>query len=305
MSAAPTSDASPGTWPDLRLAGVATGTWLAAISALYLTAIEGIVLAGVAALLAAIVGIGLPRRVGSLPGRRRSGSRRYVATPERRGSLARTLSTCWSGRPRVDLSALRWAFVAAMIGATCGAAATAAHVVIRERQPVAGLARAKATVMVTATVTSDPRPVGSIHIGPPTYAFDLDVTSVQTSTLRATVDVPVFVLASGTGWLGLLPGQHIIAHGRLEPSEPGELTAATMSASEPPQLIGRPPWAQRAAGSLRAGLQLACSALPGQVRGLLPGLIDGDTSRLDPAVQTAFQTTGMTHLVAVSGLGVG
>ena len=35
-----------------------------------------------------------------------------------------------------------------------------------------------------------------------------------------------------------------------------------------------------------------------------PGLIDGDTTHLDPAVATAFRTTGMTHLLAVSGSNV-
>jgi competence protein ComEC len=247
-------------WPDLRLAGVASGAWLATIWALYLSAGEGVLLAA--------------------------------------GATALAVLAAWI-RFR-----FRWVFVAAMIGAACGAAATAGHVVIREREPIAGLARDGAIVTITATVRTDPHPVGTIHIGPPTYAVDLQVSRVRAATVAATVDAPIFVLASGPGWAGLLPGQRIEARGRFKPAQPGELSAATMSASKAPTLIGRPPWAQRAAGALRDGLQRACAGLPTPVRGLLPGLIDGDTSRLDPAVTAAFRTTGMTHLVAVSGSNV-
>jgi competence protein ComEC len=44
--------------------------------------------------------------------------------------------------------------------------------------------------------------------------------------------------------------------------------------------------------------------LPDQERGLLPGLVDGDTTALDPQLKADFQRTGMTHLVAVSGSNV-
>ena len=63
----------------------------------------------------------------------------------------------------------------------------------------------------------------------------------------------------------------------------------------------RPSWAQRAAGHLRAGLQRACATLPPRSRRPAPGLVLGDTSRLDPAVEDDFKTTGLTHLTAVSG----
>jgi competence protein ComEC len=41
--------------------------------------------------------------------------------------------------------------------------------------------------------------------------------------------------------------------------------------------------------------------LPDQERGLLPGLVDGDTSGLDPVLAERFRLAGLTHLVAVSG----
>ena len=36
-------------------------------------------------------------------------------------------------------------------------------------------------------------------------------------------------------------------------------------------------------------------------RGLLPGLVDGDTSELDPVLAERFRVAGLTHLTAVSG----
>src|SRR5439155_27462 len=64
---------------------------------------------------------------------------------------------------------------------------------------------------------------------------------------------------------------------------------------------GAAPWSRRAAGALRSGLRRACEGLPPGPGGLLPGLVDGDTSRLDPGVAEDFRATGMTHLTAVSG----
>ena len=119
-----------------------------------------------------------------------------------------------------------------------------------------------------------------------------------------TLSVRALVLASNPGWKGLLPGQRVTASGRLAEPRGGDLRAAVVSVREAPVLVGRPPWAQRAAGALRSGLQRACEPLPDRAGGLLPGLVVGDTSRLDPALEEDFRATGMTHLNAVSGANV-
>ena len=46
------------------------------------------------------------------------------------------------------------------------------------------------------------------------------------------------------------------------------------------------------------------AGLPPAERGLLPGLVDGDTSALPEATAQDFRTAGLTHLVAVSGSNV-
>src|SRR5262249_57254834 len=48
----------------------------------------------------------------------------------------------------------------------------------------------------------------------------------------------------------------------------------------------------------------AAGVLPGPCRGLLPGLVVGDTSRLDDGVRDDFRAAGMSHLTAVSGSNV-
>jgi competence protein ComEC len=122
-------------------------------------------------------------------------------------------------------------------------------------------------------------------------------------TDRRAVDlrVRVLVFATDPGWRSLLPGAPVTAAGRLAPARGGDLTAAVLRVTGPPTPRGGPPWTQRAAGSLRAGLQTASAPLPDEPGGLLPGLVVGDTSRLDPALAEDFRATGMTHLVAVSG----
>jgi competence protein ComEC len=55
------------------------------------------------------------------------------------------------------------------------------------------------------------------------------------------------------------------------------------------------------AGAIRLRLRAAASHLPGDQRGVLPGLVDGDTSLLQPDLADAFEKAGLTHLMAVSG----
>ncbi|MFC7480741.1 ComEC/Rec2 family competence protein [Luedemannella flava] len=118
------------------------------------------------------------------------------------------------------------------------------------------------------------------------------------------LDARVVVLATDVGWASLLPGQRVRTVARLAEPRPGDLTAAVLRVRGAPEHLGEPPWAQRAAGRLRAGLQDAAQPLPDEPGGLLPGLVIGDTSRLDQALAEDFRATGLTHLVAVSGANV-
>ncbi|MGC4808578.1 ComEC/Rec2 family competence protein [Micromonospora sp. DT233] len=258
--------------PDLRLAGLAVAAWLAALAGLRLGPRPAVLLAvGAAALAACTVG----HLLGVL------------------------------GRPVAPVRRYGWIAVAVLIGVVCGAAATAARLVVRDAPAVRSLVDDRATVDAELVVTDDPRPVRGVVGRPATLLVRADlVTLTGQDGARVVAPVRVLVLATDPGWRGLLPGQRLTAPGRLGSSRGGDLTAAVLTVRGPPTRHGPPPWSQRAAGVLRAGLQRVCEPLPDEQGGLLPGLVVGDTSRLPAAVEEDFRATGMTHLNAVSGSNV-
>ncbi len=253
--------------PDLRLAGFAVAAWLSALAALHLPATAGFAV-GAGTLTAAVV-----------------------------------VSRLRFGEQLAVREAARWIAVAVLLGAACGSTATAARVSVKDSGPLTALIRADLPVRVDLVVRDDPRTVRGLAALPPTYVVAVDLTGARSDdpprTLR--LNARALVLGRSPQWQGLLPGQHASAEGRLLAPRGGDLSAAVVSVRDAPVLVGRPPWPQRAAGVLRAGLRRACAPLPAATRGLLPGLVVGDLSNLDPALQNDFRTTGMTHLVAVSG----
>ena len=204
--------------------------------------------------------------------------------------------------PRVAAVAL--AGVGVLLGVVCGLLSTAARTAGRDAEPLATLARTHAAVTADMTVTDDPRPLAGGGPGPATYLIAARLTRLESPGGAVTLDARLLVFASDPQWHGLLPSQRVTATGTLDASRGGDLTAAVLSASGPPTTVDSPSWIQRAAGRLRAGLQRACLPLPPAPGGLLPGLVIGDTSRLDPGLSEQFRTTGLTHLVAVSGANV-
>ncbi|WP_344317252.1 ComEC/Rec2 family competence protein [Acrocarpospora pleiomorpha] len=115
------------------------------------------------------------------------------------------------------------------------------------------------------------------------------------------VDSPVVVFGVGEEWLGLLPSQRVRVVGRLAVAELGGLKAGVLVVRGVPVVVGGPSAVQDVAGVLRNGLRVACEVLPPGARGLLPGLVVGDVSRLDAQVKEDFADAGLSHLNAVSG----
>ncbi|WP_318203596.1 ComEC/Rec2 family competence protein [Streptomyces sp. SCL15-4] len=107
-----------------------------------------------------------------------------------------------------------------------------------------------------------------------------------------------------SAWLGLLPSTRLRVGGRLAPAlTGGDRTAAVLRVrGRPvPRVVAGPSGPQRLAGRLRAGLREATEDLPGDARALLPGLVVGDTSRITPELDHAFEQTDLAHTLAVSG----
>ncbi|MDH2425113.1 ComEC/Rec2 family competence protein [Sphaerisporangium sp. TRM90804] len=158
-------------------------------------------------------------------------------------------------------------------------------------------------VTVEMVLTGDPRVLPG-HRGTVRYervVVEADVERVETSSARFTTVAPVVVFAQGSEWARLLPSQRLRVRGRLAPAEPGDLTAAVLMVRGPPQVLTGPSSVQAVAGVLRAGLREAADVLPPAERGLLPGLVVGDVSRMDEQVKEDFRVAGLSHLTAVSG----
>ena len=195
----------------------------------------------------------------------------------------------------------------------CAAAAglsASARVQARTTGPLHEAAGRSAAVTALAVVTDDPRVVVPRAGAGVLAVRELIVARVRVEQLQVagrTVRLrsPVLVLAQDPAWLALLPSQRISVEGRLAPAERGDDVAAVLTARGELHILGPPSLVQRVAGLLRAGLRQAVAPLPAAERGLLPGLVVGDTSKLDPELKEDFRTTGLTHLVAVSGVTVG
>jgi competence protein ComEC len=169
--------------------------------------------------------------------------------------------------------------------------------------PLAHLALSHANVTADLRVTSDPRPLTAS--GPasaaPRVAVDADLTAARSGDRAVTVNGHVIVFAPAQTWRDLIPGQLVRSQVRLAPAVNAGLLSATAAAQSAPERIGQAPWWQQAAVLVRSSLRQAASTLPAPARGLLPGLVDGDTSELDPVLAEHFRTAGLMHLLAVSG----
>jgi competence protein ComEC len=168
--------------------------------------------------------------------------------------------------------------------------------------PLTELAQRRASVTVELRVTADPRVLAANGVGgSPRVAVESAASSVTTAGRRIQAEGGVLVLATAAPWRDVLPGQRIRIDGTLSPSLDRRSMSVTLFADSAPLLIGSPPWWQRAAGTIRSSLRRAAAGLPPDTRGLLPGLVDGDTAGLDPVLAEHFRLAGLTHLVAVSG----
>ena len=201
---------------------------------------------------------------------------------------------------------------AAVLAATCvctaaAGFATAVRVHARTHGPLAQAAARAASVTAEGVLLDDPRvvpPKGDVLAFQLLVVARLRVERLLVAGRDVHLRQPVLVFTSDRGWLGLLPSQRVRVEGRVTTAAPSDDVAALLSARGPPVVLSGASPLQRAAGRLRVGLQEAAGPLPSDERGLLPGLVEGDTSRLDPRLRDDFRTTGLTHLVAVSGTNV-
>ncbi|MGW2258670.1 ComEC/Rec2 family competence protein [Streptomyces sp. NPDC001780] len=216
-------------------------------------------------------------------------------------------------RPRAGGPLTGVAAAGVLLCAAAGAASAGLHGADTRRGPVPDLGERYARVTAELTVTSDPRATRPRVVGdrttPRKYVLGAEITRVGAPGGAMTSGrTPVLVVVTpgehAGRWQRLLPSTRLRLAGRLSPPRhEGERHAAVLrvTGSGPPSVIGGPTRVQRVAGGLRAGLREATDGLAPDARALLPGLVIGDTSRVEPELHDAFTATDLTHLLAVSG----
>ena len=163
--------------------------------------------------------------------------------------------------------------------------------------PAANLAADGAAVTITGTVTADPR-VREGRFGE-VVLTRVDVREITGRGTTYAVAVPVLVMGDAE-WQQAALGSSVRASGTLGPAD-GDDLAGVLGARGPPEVLADPdPWWD-AAAAVRASIRDAVAHRPDAQRALVPALVDGDDALVEESLAADFRTTGLTHLLAVSG----
>ncbi|GAA3624001.1 hypothetical protein GCM10022223_46270 [Kineosporia mesophila] len=183
-------------------------------------------------------------------------------------------------------------------------AVTGLRLLHREHDPLTAVAARGMTITFEGRVSGDPKRLSATSFGSgPLYLVRLGIRRVAARQRTVASSAQLVVFGTG-GWGDLVAGQEVRASGRVRPADPGQAEVAVTFARSGPVIRYPGSWPWRFAEHLREGLREACSGLPDDARGLLPALVVGDTSGLDPDLEADLQAGGLTHLTAVSGSNV-
>ena len=190
-----------------------------------------------------------------------------------------------------------------LAGIAAASGAAAVRGAARDGSPLRVAAEAGSTAEVTLTVRSDVRRLPGA--GAPRVMLEAEVISLPYGGTVHRLRDPVVLFAPADGWTGALPGQVVRVRVRIALPDVGDDAVAVLSARGPPERAQDAGAVQRAAGALRESLATASSrVLDDRSGGLLPGLVVGDTRRMDEVLDEEFQHAGLAHLTAVSGANV-
>lgn len=179
--------------------------------------------------------------------------------------------------------------VAALACASC-----AAQLHQRASGELVGLAAQGAAVAVEGVVRGEPGCAGEGCR--PVVVVAADVVTGRGRTGPAAARV----LAVGP--VGDVPyGARVRLRGALAPAAPGDDVVAVLRVVVAPEVLAPPGAVHTAVGAARRALADRAAGLPPDLRGLVPGLAVGDTSRLPPDLDRAMRDVGLTHVTAVSG----
>lgn len=272
----------PGRRTDLRLALPAVSVWAASVAGLWLPPPW---LATVCCALTVLGGLFLAR----------------AAKGGRRGSLRTAARASGPGRRH---GARGRSFRAALGVSLMLAAAAAAHSATSSSQrsegPLAEAIAGGKSAVVIVEVAGNPRALAGPGGAAERWSVPVWTQEVTTGGILVRTRARLVVMG-GRGWGGVVPGQTLRAAGKLRPADPGGQEAGNLAASTAPGKPSGGSLLEESARELRGRFVSASAFLQPDARGLLPGMVTGDTSALDEGLNNAMKAVGMTHLTAVSG----
>lgn len=194
-------------------------------------------------------------------------------------------------RCRLRLAAISFFVLAAVV------VVTGLRVAASTTGPVADLAAEGAAVRVRLEVTSDPRVVETGYAD--LVVVRGRVTYVEGRGMGVETREPVVVFADEP-WAQTDLGETVETSGELDEADESN-TAAVLNASSQYRVVQDPAWWWTAAAYLRAAVSESVAPRSDDVAGLVPALVHGDDSGLPDDLDQDFRTSGLTHLLAVSG----
>jgi competence protein ComEC len=193
----------------------------------------------------------------------------------------------------------RWwtaAWLAPLAALVAVAGVAALHQALVATSPLTALAQQRAVATVHLEVTSDVRVVpgqyGELQV------LRADVTRLAGRGTTWRLDAPVVVMADAD-WPRQPLGTRLETTARLVPGD--DDVAALVRPTGAPRVVSGPDVWWDAAAAVRRAVREAVSGRDADSRELVPALVVGDDGGLDPDLAEDFRTTGLTHLLAVSG----
>ena len=198
-------------------------------------------------------------------------------------------------------AALAFALVVVVVGV--GLAGTGRAVMLADG-PVGRLGAEQAYAAGVVQIRGDARLTAPSGPKPGYASVPVTVLSVDGRGAGWRLRAPALLVVTGdglAGWSGLPVGTRVAVAGRWQPADPGSGLAGLLRVRGGPRTVSPPSAGLALVERVRAGLRASVAHRRPEPRALVPALVLGDTSRLTPALTADFQTTGLTHLTAVSG----
>ncbi len=160
-----------------------------------------------------------------------------------------------------------------------------------------------AFVEVTARVSSDVRSWEPSGNRPAMSLLPVHLAEVSARGENWLGSLPAVVRATGEQAADLnLPAGSTVHFVAIATSpEVADRSVATLLLRGPVSVVEEPGIGADIANRFRSGLRDAVAQSPPEQAGLVPSLVVGDTARLPDHIVESFRSTGLSHLVAVSG----